>query len=378
MPNISAEHLTRTVVDVFAAAGCSGAEAARIAHYLVAANLTGHDSHGVARIARYVPLLRDGVIVADQKVDLLVDTPAIAVVDGKYGFGQTVAPPAVAIGVEKCKATGLSAVALRNAGHVGRLSDWAEIAARAGFVSIHFCNAAGSVLVAPFGSAERRFSTAPYCVGVPLAGREPLLLDFATSIVAEGKVFVASQGGRPIPHDALIGPDGAPSDDARLLYGDYASTGKRDLSAGKGAIRAFGDHKGSGLALMCELLGGALSGTGATRADRGRLDRDASVSEHGDRDAELRNRFGGRRGHAGYLLQGLDREGRLRAVRPRPRRPIAGRGLRPLVGTRARLVREHRALQGGGGGAPAQRRRDHDRRSPRHSHHRRARRDPFP
>lgn len=270
MPNISAADLERTVIDIFSAAGCSAAEASRIAHYLVAANLTGHDSHGVARIARYVPLLREGVVHADQKVDVLVDTPAIAVVDGKYGFGQTVAPQAVALGVEKCKSMGLSAIALRNSGHVGRLSDWAEIAAREGLVSIHFCNAAGSVLVAPFGSAERRFSTAPYCVGVPLAGREPLLLDFATSIVAEGKVFVASQGGRPIPNDALIGPDG-PSDDARLLYGDYPTTGKRDLSAGKGAIRAFGDHKGSGLALMCELLGGALSGTGATRPDRGRV-----------------------------------------------------------------------------------------------------------
>jgi uncharacterized oxidoreductase len=264
MPNISAERLTRTVVDIFSKAGCSAAEAARIAHYLVAANLTGHDSHGVARVARYVPLLRDGMLVADQKVELLVDTPVVAVVDGKFGFGQTVAPQAVEIGIEKCKHMGLAAVALRNAGHIGRAADWAEMAAQVGFVSIHFVNAAGSVLVAPFGSAERRFSTAPYCVGVPLAGREPLLLDFATSIVAEGKVFVASQGGKPIPNDALIGPDGVPSGDARLLYGDYVATGKRDLGAGKGAIRAFGDHKGSGLALMCELLGGALTGNGAT------------------------------------------------------------------------------------------------------------------
>jgi uncharacterized oxidoreductase len=215
--------------------------------------------------------LRDGWVVANQTAELLVDTPVIAVVDGKYGFGQTVAPQAVEVGIEKCKSMGLAAVALRNSGHIGRVSDWAEMAARAGMVSIHFVNAAGSVLVAPFGSMQRRFSTAPYCVGVPLPGREPLLLDFATSIVAEGKVFVASQGGRPIPSDALIGPDGALSDDARLLYGDYPATGRRDLSAGKGALRAFGDHKGSGLALMCELLGGALTGTGATRTDRGRV-----------------------------------------------------------------------------------------------------------
>jgi uncharacterized oxidoreductase len=94
------------------------------------------------------------------------------------------------------------------------------------------------------------------------------VLDFATSVVAEGKVLVASQGGRSIPTDALIGPDGQTSDDPRLLYGDYAATGRRDVKKGPGALRAFGGHKGSGLALMCEVLGGALTGNGCTRPER--------------------------------------------------------------------------------------------------------------
>jgi uncharacterized oxidoreductase len=266
--SIPAPDLERITAEIFAATGCSTPEAQRIGRYLVKANLSGHDSHGVVRIPRYVQMQHDGLIVADQKVDVLVDTPVLATVDGRFGFGQTVAPQAVAIGIEKCKAMGLSAVALRNAGHVGRVADWAEIAAEAGLVSVHFVNAAGSVLVAPFGSAERRFSTAPYCVGVPVPGREPILLDFATSLVAEGKVLVASQGGKPIPRDALIGPDGTIGDDATLLYGDYRTTGKRDIKAGKGAIRTFGDHKGSGLALMCELLGGALTGNSCATPGR--------------------------------------------------------------------------------------------------------------
>ena len=160
---------------------------------------------------------------------------------------------------------------LRNAGHVGRVGDWAEMAAEAGLVSVHFVNASGSVLVAPFGGVERRFSTAPYCVGVPRPGEDPLVLDFATSIVAEGKVLVTSQGGKKLPEGALIGPDGKPSADPHLLYGDYTPTGPRDHSKGTGAIRAFGDHKGSGLAFMCEILGGSLSGTGATDPKRGRF-----------------------------------------------------------------------------------------------------------
>ena len=265
---VPAADLERLAAAIFTSAGCSTAESERIARYLVGANLAGHDSHGVVRVPRYVQLLRDGLVVADQEVDVLVDTPVLAVVDGKYGFGQTVAPRAVEIGIEKCKQMGLAAVALRNAGHIGRVGDWADMAAQAGLISIHFVNAAGSVIVAPFGSIERRFSTAPYCVGVPIPGRAPLVLDFATSVVAEGKVLVASQGGKAIPPDALIGPDGMPSDDPQLLYGDYVTSGQRDIRQGQGALRAFGDHKGSGLAIMCEILGGALSGTGCTSPDR--------------------------------------------------------------------------------------------------------------
>ncbi len=268
MVTIKADRLEALVGDIFNAAGCSRAESDRIARYLVAANLAGHDSHGVVRVPRYVEMKEDGRVIADQLVEVVVGTPVLAVIDGKFGFGQTVAPQAVAIGIEKCKVMGLSGVALRNSGHVGRVGDWAEMAAAEGVISIHFVNAGGSVLVAPFAGVERRFSTAPYCIGVPLPGRPPLVLDFATSVVAEGKVLVASQGGKKIPADALIGPDGEMSGDPVLLYGEYEPAGPRDFRKGSGAIRAFGDHKGSGLALMCELLGGALTGNGCAALER--------------------------------------------------------------------------------------------------------------
>jgi hydroxycarboxylate dehydrogenase B len=268
MVMIKADRLRGLVGDIFSAAGCSRGEAERIAHYLVAANLAGHDSHGVVRVPRYVEMKRDGRVVADQAIEVTVDTPVLAVIDGRFGFGQSVAPQAVEIGIAKCKAMGLSAVSLRNSGHIGRVGDWAEMAAAADLISIHFVNAGGSVLVAPFGGVERRFSTAPYCIGVPMAGRPPLVLDFATSVVAEGKVLVASQGGKKIPPDALIGPDGAMSGDPAMLYGEHTPTGPRDFRKGSGAIRAFGDHKGSGLALMCEVLGGALTGNGCASLER--------------------------------------------------------------------------------------------------------------
>src|SRR5450432_4530645 len=271
MVTIKVQNLINFVAEVFTHSESSAEEARRIASYLATANLTGHDSHGVIRVPVYIRWKKMGSIVPNQTAEIVVDTPSLAVVDGKFGYGQTVTPQAVRIGIEKCKKAGLSAVALRNSGHLGRVGDWAEMAAAEGLVSVHFVNAAGSLLVAPHGGVEKRLSTAPYCVGIPRQGQDPLVLDFATSIVAEGKVLVASQGGKKVPEGALIGPDGKPSHDPHLLYGEYTPTGPRDHSKGTGAIRAFGDHKGAGLAFMCEILGGSLSGNGATDPKRGRF-----------------------------------------------------------------------------------------------------------
>src|SRR5437763_8151234 len=268
MVTLQIQRLIDFVAEVFTHSDSSPEEAKRIATYLTTANLTGHDSHGVIRVPVYIRWKKMGSVVPDQTVELLVDTPSLAVVDGRFGYGQTVAPQAVRIGIEKCKASGLAAVALRNAGHIGRVGDWAEMAAGEGLVSGQFVNAAGSLLVAPYGGVQKRLSTAPYCVGVPRQGQDPIVLDFATSIVAEGKVLVASRGGKKLPKGALIDSDGSLSEDPAVLYGPHAKDGPRDHTKGTGAIRAFGEHKGSGLAFICELLGGALTGTGATAPNR--------------------------------------------------------------------------------------------------------------
>ncbi len=268
MVTVQVQRLIDFVAEVFTRSDSSPEEARRIATYLTTANLTGHDSHGVIRVPVYIRWKKMGSVVPDQTVERVVDTPSLAVVDGRFGYGQTVAPQAVRIGIEKCKASGLAAVALRNAGHIGRVGDWAEMAAAEGLVSVHFVNAAGSVLVAPYGGVERRMSTAPYCVGIPRQGQGPIVLDFATSIVAEGKVLVASRGGKKLPKGALIDLDATLSEDPEVLYGPLTAEGQRDHGQGKGAIRAFGEHKGSGLAFICELLGGALTGTGATGPNR--------------------------------------------------------------------------------------------------------------
>lgn len=262
---IAAETLERFIGDIFEKAGCERIEADRIAFHLMGANLTGHDSHGVIRTPRYVQWLKEGKVLAGQTLTIDVESPTHAVVDGHFGFGQTIGPLAVDLGIAKAKAAGMAIISLRHSGHIGRIGDWAERAAAQGLVSIHFVNVSQGELVAPFGGVDRRFSTNPMCVGVPASGDKPMLVhDFATSLVAEGKVLVASNGGKPLPEGSLIRPNGQQTTDPAALYGPLVKGALRDPANGEGALRAFGDHKGSGIAFMCEILAGVLTGGGTS------------------------------------------------------------------------------------------------------------------
>lgn len=259
---IHAEPLQRAIGAIFTAAGCSAAEGERIAVSLVNANLVGHDSHGVGRTLRYTEWVKEGVQLADQTITVLAEGDAFALVDGNYGFGQTIGVQAVQLGIDKARTAGVSVIALRHSGHLGRIGDWAEMAVEAGMISIHFVNVAGGQLVAPFGSIDRRMATNPVCVGVPVDGTDPVILDFATSLVAEGKVQVALEGGATLPTGALIGDDGNLSEDPTVLYGERIPGRSPNPRKGKGAMVAMGLHKGSGLSMVCELLAGALTGSG--------------------------------------------------------------------------------------------------------------------
>ncbi len=268
---IPADTLRDFVAAIFHAAGCSPDEAGRLAHYLVLANLSGHESHGVLRVPRYVHWVREGTVALDKTVETVVDAGAIAVLDGGHGFGHTIGPQAVRVGVDKARTHGVGLIGLRRAGHLGRIGDWAEMAAEDGIASIHFVNTTGlGLIVAPFGSADRRMSTNPISIGVPVGDGPPLVLDCATSTVAEGKVLNALSGGPVLPDDALITADGTLSGDPRAIYGDAARP--MDDRSGGGAIRAMAAHKGAGLSFMCELLAGALTGSGCARPGTTLLD----------------------------------------------------------------------------------------------------------
>jgi uncharacterized oxidoreductase len=261
------EVMLRVGEATFAASGCNQAEAKTIITRLAGANLRGHDSHGVIRIPRYVQWIDEGRQIPNQTVDILLDQPAFAIVDGRFGFGQSIGEQTVDIGVAKAKQHGVAMTALRNSGHLGRIGDWAERAAAAGIVSIHMVNVRGSLIVAPFGGIDRRGSTNPFCAGIPMpAGEDPIVLDFATSLVAEGKALVALKGGKPLPPGALVDADGTLTADPKPLYGETPAGQYPDPSKGPGALTAFGDHKGFGMNFLMEMMAGALTGSGTAGA----------------------------------------------------------------------------------------------------------------
>jgi uncharacterized oxidoreductase len=258
MPTIDARTLEETARSIFTARGVPPADALMIAAMLVRANLRGHDSHGVIRIPQYCDALRDGTMNPTPDVRVVLDTPTIAVVDGDRGFGQVVAQRGVEIAIEKARAQGLSAVAIRGANHVGRLADWAEVIAAQGFVGMLWVNARGGLNVAPWGGAARRLGTNPHAIAIPGAdGTVAMSHDFATSVWAEGKLRVKFNRGESAPPGIMLNGFGQPSTDPREYYTEPP-----------GSLLTAGAHKGYGLSLAVEILAGILSGTGAAGPDK--------------------------------------------------------------------------------------------------------------
>ncbi|SAK72093.1 dehydrogenase [Caballeronia hypogeia] len=246
---IAADTLHAYVRAIWEHAGSAPREAELVADHLVMSNLSGHDSHGVGMIPRYVASLGEDQLKLNTHAEIVRDAGAVLTVDGRKGFGQVVAYEAMEHGIERAKKLGVCAVGLRNAHHIGRIGHWAEQCAKAGLVSFHFVNVAGDPLVAPFGGIDRRFGTNPFCAAYPRDGKSPLVLDFATAGIAYGKTRVAYNKGVKVAPGMLLDHEGRPTIEPKVMHEEPF-----------GSLTAFGLHKGSGLAALCEIFGGALSG----------------------------------------------------------------------------------------------------------------------
>jgi uncharacterized oxidoreductase len=259
VPTLQAPILETFSRALFLAAGVPADEAETLSRSLIEANLRGHDSHGVMRIPQYLGFLRDGKVKCRVPLEVLDESPALLAADAGWGLGQVQAHRLLDRLFEKVKGLGVSVGTLRRCGHTGRLGEYAERAAEQGFILIATVNSHGSAnRVVPPGGTEGRISTNPICIGAPTAG-EPLILDFGTSVVAEGKVRVAFQKGERVPDGWLLDPEGKPTTDPGVLYRE-----PRGSILPLGGAQAF---KGFGLGLMLDILSGGLSGGSCSRAN---------------------------------------------------------------------------------------------------------------
>ena len=258
MPTFDAEQLGEVARRVLEGAGASAEESAVVARELQAANLVGHDSHGVMRLMQYVDYIEKGVIRPGEPLEILKEGAAFLLIDGRFNFGQVTASQALQLGMAKAREAGTATIFMRNCNHVGRLGSYTQQAAHRKFAAMMMVNGPASGGVAPYGAIEGRMGTNPITIAAPW-GDGSLVLDMTSSATAEGKVRVARDKGVAVPEGQLIDAAGQPTTDPATYYADPA-----------GAILPLGGNlgfKGYGLGVMIDVFGGMLSGFGICRTD---------------------------------------------------------------------------------------------------------------
>lgn len=266
MPTVFAPQLEEFAVDLLEAAGAGEAEAQRVAQSLVDSNLRGYESHGVMRIPQYVDAIKKGEILPGVELTILDQSPSKVVADGNWGFGQVQAQRLTHLLIEKAAACGTAIGTLKQSSHVGRLGEYGEMCTAKGQVAILMVNSHGVARrVAPPGGVAPRLGTNPLAIAVPYRD-EPLVLDFSTSATAEGKVRVKNIAKQACPEGWLLDCEGKPTTDAATLYANPPGT---ILPMGGSQT-----YKGFGLALMVEILSGAVSG--------GRVSREKPLNPNGN------------------------------------------------------------------------------------------------
>ena len=247
------DFLWRAAFQIYVAEGVPEQEARTVATHQVKANLVGHDSHGVIHIPEYVERIRRGHIVPGATFEVEKETPSTACINGNWGIGFVVTERAMGMAIEKAKVTNVAVMTIHHQSHIGRLGEYAAMAAREGMIGMITADSgAGPKAVAPFGGRERRLGTNPICIAVPSDMEGTVLLDMATSAVAGGKVALARSRKELIPLGWVIDQQGNPTTDPNDYYRGGAIL---PLGADQG-------HKGSGLSFMVETLSGILTGLG--------------------------------------------------------------------------------------------------------------------
>jgi len=251
MPVVSADTIRKMTFHLFEAAGAPQEYAETMAEHITQANLIGQDSHGLFRVPQYLNDVKQGRTDPEARPEVILDTPAVAVVNGRRTFGQVVGKFATELAMEKAKDSIISMVTFCNMGHTGRVGTYPEMVARAGMAALMWTGIIGGpvVPVVPFGGREGRLCTNPIAMSFPCGMGDPVLLDFATSMAAEGKIRVFRNRGERLPDVWILDKNGNPSRNPEDLY-----SGGLMLPIGG----VTGGHKGYALCFLIGLLGGTL------------------------------------------------------------------------------------------------------------------------
>jgi len=255
---IHAEPLRHFCTRVFEKLNVPVEDASVVADVLVSADLRGIDSHGVARLRRYVQGLRDGTIIARPLEQIVRETPTTALIDAGGGLGQPVSRRAMTLAIQKAGQYGSGFVAVRNSNHYGIAGYYAMMALEHDYIGFSMTNA--DVLVVPTFGRNAMLGTNPIAIAAPAGQERPFVLDMATSTVPRGKLEVYHRLGHPMPLGWATDEHGLPTDDAgRVLENLKRRAGGGLLPLG-GAGELMSGHKGYGLALWVDIFCAVLSG----------------------------------------------------------------------------------------------------------------------
>lgn len=248
---VAEEPLRAFTEQVFRSMGCPDDDATLAADVLLAADLRGIDSHGVARLPGYVRLWQRQRINAIPNIKTVWETPTTATIDGDAGLGLVVAPRAMDLAMAKAREYGSGWVAIRNSNHFGIAAYHALKAVGEDMIGFAVTNA--SPLVAPTFSRERLLGTNPICYAFPAGDYPPLVVDMATSAAANGKLEIAERASQSIPEGWVLDPQGASATDPSTLKAG-------GMLLPLGSDYTHGSHKGYGLSSVVDILSGVLSG----------------------------------------------------------------------------------------------------------------------
>ncbi len=247
MITVQAGKLIQLGIEIFKTQGVGDDDAKFLVNSLVEANLAGHDSHGAHYFVRYSERIKEGNIRLDVEPKVIKETPGTAYIDGQWGMGQLTARRMTEIAVEKAKENMVAAIGTFNTNHIGRIGYYTEMAAKQGIITTLYVNV-GHPIVSVYNGHGPVFGTNPYSASVPVGGDIPFLVDYATSVVAAGKLSVARAAKTKIPTHWTLDKDGNANDSPTVL------------SEG-GWLLPFGLYKGMGLQMVSELLGAVLTGS---------------------------------------------------------------------------------------------------------------------